>query len=456
MSLDLSKNLTGNPQYLREIYTALESTNQSLVFLKLEPNIFRSGQQPLEIEGKINFFLNRNFRSLFRAMENLSKNFTLFADMGAEEVENYGLERYKAQFTLYKKEMEVGLKKLRVIAQPAPFSNIKEKLERLRKQCEQKVSILSGGGALPVTVDEPITTHLAKVPTSLEIPIEKLKFGGKIGEGSFGVVYRGSYLHTEVAIKTLKPTNDSRLQEGFLREMEILAATRSPHIVLLLGIGELPHGEGYAIVTEFMPKGSLSAYLYSTVDIPWQRRFPMARGVICALEFLHHHRICHRDLKSDNVMLTGDYQVKLIDFGFAKCAEQSQKYPALQEEGIVGTPLHWSPEILEQVYKKSLKSSEEFQPEMFSYGADIFSLGVLLNQIASRLRPYARVSSIKGMNHLIHHVVTQDRRDEIPPNTPLFFSANIKDCWRKAAADRPTASELIDAHDKGVASLQFS
>src|SRR5215469_14444836 len=141
-----------------------------------------------------------------------------------------------------------------------------------------------------------------------------------IGAGGMGEVYRAhdTKLARDVAIKVL-PTalaDDPERLARFEREAKVLAALNHPNIAQIYGV------EDRALIMELVdgasPKGPMS------FDDAWK----IASQIASALEYAHERGIVHRDLKPDNIRVTADGEVKLLDFGLAKAfTEQKESSP---------------------------------------------------------------------------------------------------------------------------------
>ncbi len=140
---------------------------------------------------------------------------------------------------------------------------------------------------------------------------------GKLGEGGMGVVYRGhdSRLGRDVAIKVLpaEVARDPERMARFEREVRALAALNHPNIAILHGL------EHNALVMELVDGPTLQDKIRQGA-IPMNEAIAIARQIADALEAAHAKGITHRDLKPANVKLTGEGQVKLLDFGLATAA----------------------------------------------------------------------------------------------------------------------------------------
>src|SRR5665213_3043395 len=173
----------------------------------------------------------------------------------------------------------------------------------------------------------------------------ELKLGKELGRGGFGVVYQGTWRHTDVAVKQLLMDKISpEAAEEFETESQIMAQLRFPNIVQFYGFCMSPT---YCIVMEYMPNGSLFSVLRSNKPLEWPLRFRIAVDVAKGLSFLHHENILHRDIKSLNVLLDENYKAKLTDFGLSKVKAETKSHATATKtnnKDSVGTVQWMAPE----------------------------------------------------------------------------------------------------------------
>ncbi len=192
----------------------------------------------------------------------------------------------------------------------------------------------------------------------------------QVGEGGMGVVYkaRDTRLGRNVAIKIV----NAEFTERFQREAKAIAALNHPHICTLYDVGE--HEGAPYLVMEYVEgkplKGPLSVH----------EALPFAIQVCEALAAAHKARIIHRDLKPDNILLTPQGGVKMLDFGLAKLQrrlEEDTLTATITVRGVItGTAPYMSP--------------EQAQGEPVDERSDIFSFGAVLYELLSGRRAFRR------------------------------------------------------------------
>ncbi|XP_070611967.1 interleukin-1 receptor-associated kinase 4 [Erythrolamprus reginae] len=198
--------------------------------------------------------------------------------------------------------------------------------------------------------------------------------GNKIGEGGFGVVYKGCINGQTVAVKKLTALADisvEDLKKQFEQEVKIMAKCQHENLVELLGFSN--DFDQPCLVYDYMPQGSLLdrlACLDNSSPIPWETRCNIAYGTSNGISFLHENNHIHRDVKSANILLTETFVPKLSDFGLARASVRFTH--TILTDRIVGTAAYMAPEALRG----------EITPK-----SDIFSFGVVLLEIITGLSP---------------------------------------------------------------------
>lgn len=196
--------------------------------------------------------------------------------------------------------------------------------------------------------------------------------GNKMGEGGFGVVYKGYMNNRAVAVKKLAAVVDistEELKQQFDQEIKVLAKCQHENLVELLGFSS--DGDDLCLVYVYMSNGSLLDRLSCLDDTPplsWYMRCKISQGAANGLSFLHENHHIHRDIKSANILLDEDFTAKISDFGLARASEKFAQ--TVMTSRIVGTTAYMAPEALRG----------EITPK-----SDIYSFGVVLLEIITGL-----------------------------------------------------------------------
>ncbi|KAH3757180.1 protein kinase [Pelomyxa schiedti] len=270
-----------------------------------------------------------------------------------------------------------------------------------------------------------------------EIPHSELKMIEKLGEGSFGIVYKSKWRNCDVAVKELKAQNvDARLMKAFKQEIAILASLRHPNIVLYMGAcTHMPH---LSICTEFLSGGSVYQLLHERNDtkIDLEMALHLAKQMAVGLCHLHslHPKIIHRDCKSENLLLDSHFALKLCDFGLS-IVEPSDGSNLTER---VGSPLWMSPEMLTR--------------SAYTEKTDVYSFGVCLWEMISAEVPFGHITE---MSVLVDTVARKGQRPKIPSGCPALLVEIITNCWCSSPATRPNLREVIPRLDRLLEALQL-
>lgn len=183
-----------------------------------------------------------------------------------------------------------------------------------------------------------------------EAKITDFEILDKLGEGSFGKVYRAKHKKTGAiyAIKSIDKLNKNN-QEGkpyFRREIEIMYKVRHPNIVRLFGHFE--DDQNCYFVLEFIPKGNLYTILskQKTKCFDASTVAHFMKDLICSVYYLHNMEppIIHRDIKPENVLLNETNKIKLTDFGWSNYVEDTSV-----RSTYCGTPVYLAPEMIKEI-----------------------------------------------------------------------------------------------------------
>ncbi len=270
----------------------------------------------------------------------------------------------------------------------------------------------------------------------------------KIGSGGMGDVYlaEDTKLNRKIALKVLPPdvAADQERRARFEREANAIAALNHPSIVTVHSVEE---SKGVHFITMELVEGKTLTTLLRKGGLPLSQFFDIAIPLTDAVAAAHREAITHRDLKPDNVMVTDDGRVKVLDFGLAKPAggfapNSEAATAAKTEEGvIVGTAAYMSP--------------EQAQGKPVDHRSDIFSLGIVLYEMLVGARPFVSETPAGVLSKIIQIDPTPVR--EHRPTVPKELAKVVTRCLAKeltlrfqSALDvRNDLAELKAEHETG-------
>ncbi|KAG9139966.1 hypothetical protein Leryth_010495 [Lithospermum erythrorhizon] len=206
--------------------------------------------------------------------------------------------------------------------------------KRLGKNDFQSLAVDVGGGAS-------IVMFHGDLPYSSKDIIKKLETLNEehvIGSGGFGTVYRLDMDDGNVfALKRIVNVNEG-FDRFFERELEILGSIKHRHLVNLRGYCNSPTSK--LLIYDFLPGGSLDDVLYGRSErLDWDARLNIIMGAAKGLAYLHHDcspRIIHRDIKSSNILLDGNFEARVSDFGLAKLLGDEESHITTIVAGTFG------------------------------------------------------------------------------------------------------------------------
>uniref|UniRef100_A0A8C9UYR6 Receptor-interacting serine/threonine-protein kinase 2 n=1 Tax=Scleropages formosus TaxID=113540 RepID=A0A8C9UYR6_SCLFO len=222
------------------------------------------------------------------------------------------------------------------------------------------------------------------------IPYQKLTDLHYLSKGGFGTVFRARHSdwRTTVAIKCLKldsPVGE-RERNCLLKEAEVLHKARFNHIIQIFGVCNEP--EFFCIVTEFMSNGSLDQLLHEKdkyPQLPWPLRLRILYEIALGVNFLHNMTppLLHHDLKTQNILLDGEFHVKIADFGLSKWRQLSiSKSSGSKPPEMGGTVIYMPPEE----YEPSKSKRADVKHDMYSYA-------IIMWEVLARRVPFEEATN---------------------------------------------------------------
>nr|XP_015826305.2 tyrosine-protein kinase JAK2 [Nothobranchius furzeri] len=273
-----------------------------------------------------------------------------------------------------------------------------------------------------------------------------LRYIFPLGKGNFGRVELcrydplGDNTGELVAVKKLQPNQQSSL-EKFLREIETLSVLHSDYIVTYRGVCYSMGHPSMSLVMEYLPYGSLIAYMESNRQNISTRRMLLFASQICkGMEYLQSLCYVHRDLAARNILVANESLVKIADFGLTKLLTMNMEYYCIAN--LKGNPLYWlAPESLSE-YK-------------FSHKSDVWSFGILLHELFSfcdknyspkklYLQKFEHNMDGLSIPMFLHNILYENWRLPAPPTCPLKVYSLMRKCWEYHSAERPDFPNLTD------------
>ena len=255
----------------------------------------------------------------------------------------------------------------------------------------------------------------------------------RIGSGGMATVYLAEdpRHQRQVAVKVLRAELASALgAERFLREIRIAAQLQHPHILPLLDSGDV-EGVLYYVMP-FVQGESLRERLQREGQLPIGDAVRVLRDVTDALAYAHAHDVVHRDVKPDNIMLSGRHAL-LMDFGVAKAVSQAARHSGqstLTTRGIsIGTPAYMAPE-------------QALADPNLDHRVDIYAVGIVGYELLTGAFPFAATTPEAVLSAHVTEAPTpvSDRRAGVPP----ALGHLVMKCLEKNRADRwQSAEELV-------------
>ena len=244
----------------------------------------------------------------------------------------------------------------------------------------------------------------------------------KVGQGGFGEVFLGEWQGKKVAVKklTLKKISQGDNLTRFINEINISSSLRHPNIVLYMGASV--DKDNYYMITEFLSKGSLFDLIHQEkIQLNDQTKIKIAFEIAIAVQYLHSRNIVHCDLKSANVLLDDNLNIKLGDFGLSRFLINNKE----KNHGRIGTP-HWmAPEIL--------------KGGKYQFSADVFSYGMILWELITYQIPYHNIDPNK-----IVDLITQEKQlVKVPKEGNEVLRQIAEKCIEYEPENRPKMNDIL-------------
>jgi len=260
-----------------------------------------------------------------------------------------------------------------------------------------------------------------------------------LGEGGMGAVYKASDVALDrlVAIKVIRPELAGRpeILQRFKQELILARKVTHRNVIRIFDLGE---ADGVKFITmEFIEGRDLKSLLTQSGKLPPEQSVEIIQQVCLALDAAHTEGVVHRDLKPQNIMMDGQGRALVMDFGIARSLELGGM---TQTGALIGTPEYMSP--------------EQVRGEHVDARSDIFTLGIIFQEILTGVLPYQAETAMASMFKRTKERAISVR--QLNPNVSQYLGEIVGKCLEIAPQDRfQTARELFNALEtwkRGVAS----
>ena len=321
-----------------------------------------------------------------------------------------------------------------------------------------------------------------------EISFREIELKSRIDtkvRGAYGEVYSGVYRGLPVAIKKLEYYQMQLIKRSkfeFFREIAVMMSIRHPNIVMFYGGGNFQDGTPF-LVLEMMERGSLRAVLGDeSIELTNEDKFCFALDGCRGMNYLHQTNPprVHRDLKSANLLVSGNWVVRVADFGSARLLQSNpeevhpqKKDKVLGRNSVQADDVIESRPLLEENETSPMTlevgTTQWLAPEVlqnFPYGASVdvyryigfiitkcivqhlsFSYGVVMWEIWTKNIPYEeqRLTSTE-----LKEAIVSGLKPPLDENFPVELSRIIEQCWNKDGRCRPTFADVEEIVEKLV------
>ncbi|KAI3690342.1 hypothetical protein L2E82_48336 [Cichorium intybus] len=339
--------------------------------------------------------------------------------------------------------------------------NIKDRptINRIIKRIEHALDIQNHGAASTITKPNQQCQNLESLLIPLkEIYLATQDFSAKnqIGDGGFGVVYKGQlsdqWQNITVAIKRLDPKGQQGRKE-FLTELKLVSSFNHKNIIPFIGYCD--EGNEMIIVSEYASNRSLDQHLQDSNKrfcLTWAQRLKICLGAARALNYLHsglgeNNRVIHRDIKSANILLDENLEARVCDFGLSKKGPRNQQHTQVYTK-VAGTNYYLDP-----IYHESGILRKE---------SDVYSFGVVLFEILSGMLAYHNKSLGDDNPQPLINLVRRYYNDRLDELIDPFIKYQIDrrcfhtfkelayQCINYNSKERPTMETIIERIEDAI------
>ncbi|KAL8097118.1 putative receptor-like protein kinase At1g49730 isoform X2 [Apium graveolens] len=263
-------------------------------------------------------------------------------------------------------------------------------------------------------------------------------FSFVIGQGGFGTVYKAQFSDGLVAAVKRMDKVSEQAEDDFCKEIELLARLHHRHLVALRGFCIERHER--FLMYEYMANGSLKDHLHTPGrTLSWRNRIKIAIDVANALEYLHFYcnpPLCHRDIKSSNILLDENFVAKLADFGLAHASKDGSVFFEPVNTDIRGTPGYMDPEY---VFSQELTEKSD----VYSYGVVLLELLTSRRAIQDDRNLVEWSQAFMASDSTIHELVDPNIGDSFDVEQLQTIVSIVRWCTQSEGRARPSIKQVL-------------
>ncbi|KAI8113312.1 hypothetical protein M9435_003316 [Picochlorum sp. BPE23] len=302
--------------------------------------------------------------------------------------------------------------------------------------------------------EEPRHTRYLNHKEQQEVDSSEITLGRELGQGSYGIVYQGTWHGVVIAVKRIRPPQGTSwssvdrellvrvFKEQVQPEVHIMSTVRHPFVVGCYGCCVDPP----SILLELCPRGSLGHMLQKCHEeralrdlMSWRQRLCMLRQVASAMRFLHSKNVLHRDLRAMNVVIAQDMTAKVSDVGLGKFVDEVSSRSA-GTLGRGGNPRWLAPELV-----------SENQP--FTRACDVYGFGTIIWEMMEWRLPWEGMSEVHIIRDILQgrslKVAGKSRWGSLPGPAPHHsrtlaqLSSLASKCMHSKPSARPSFADIV-------------
>ena len=285
-----------------------------------------------------------------------------------------------------------------------------------------------------------IETGQSETSKSRQLINNRYEVVARLGTGAMGVVFRALDKTGdlgEVAVKILIPLDfkDPSMRYRFEQEIALMRALEHPNLIRIHDFGQTDNAQQF-MAMEYIDGGTLEDRLYKHPEpLGFHEACVILRDIAKGLASAHKQGIVHRDLKPANVMLTKSGQAKVADFGLARYTDAG--FTITKSGDTVGTPYYMAP--------------EQFRHHRVGHSADIYALGIIAYEMATKNRPFTGAYEEIALAHIRKPVPSFYKKDS---GIPRWFETFTLICLEKEPKNRfQSMDDIVLYLDKQMAKM---